>query len=71
MTPRGQNYSSEFTVCKAGGVPSSENYIQLYDWLAKKNCHEKIGRSELPFLQAISPSGKAWFRKDENFWLGL
>jgi hypothetical protein len=25
----------------AGGEPSSENYIQWYDWLAKKNCRGK------------------------------
>jgi hypothetical protein len=58
-------------ICKAGSVPSSENYIQWYDWSAKKTCREKIGRGELPFLQAISPIGKARFRKYENFWLGL
>jgi hypothetical protein len=28
-------------------------------WLAEKNCRQKTGRCELPFLQAISPSGKA------------
>jgi hypothetical protein len=37
----------------------------------EKNCREKIGRGELPFLQAISPSEKAGFREYENFWLGL
>jgi hypothetical protein len=35
---------------------------QWYDWLAKKDRCEKIGRGELPFLQANSPSGKAGFR---------
>jgi hypothetical protein len=43
-----------------------------YDSLVSgKNFHEKIGHGELPFFQAISPSGKAGFRKYENFLLGM